>query len=77
MQYLMIENCAFKAGISGAMGYALGGVMGLFMYGVPGAEVQTQSKEKLYKITTFSQFGNPPGDMFIKAKNRAYATSGA
>ena len=47
MQYLMIENCAFKAGISGTMGYALGTIMGLFMYGVPGAEVQAQSKEKL------------------------------
>ena len=49
MRYLMVENCAFKAGLSGTMGYALGTVMGLFMYGVPGAEVQAQSKEKLPK----------------------------
>ena len=44
MRYLMVENCAFKAGISGGLGYALGGVMGLFMYGVPGAELQQQTK---------------------------------
>jgi hypothetical protein len=33
LNYYMTEHCGVKAGISGGMGYLLGCVMGLFLYG--------------------------------------------
>merc|ERR1712130_1022823 len=33
MKYYMTEHCGVRAGMAGGMGYALGCVMGLFLYG--------------------------------------------
>lgn len=33
MKYYMTEHCGIRAGMAGGMGYLLGCVMGLFMYG--------------------------------------------
>ena len=33
LRYYMVEHCPAKAALSGTMGYALGGFLGLFMHG--------------------------------------------
>jgi len=33
LRYYMVEHCPAKAILSGTMGYALGGFLGLFMHG--------------------------------------------
>ena len=44
MRYYMTEHCGAKAALSGTMGYALGGLMGLFLHGATGESAQVQSK---------------------------------
>ena len=48
----MVEHCPAKAALSGTMGYALGGFLGLFMHGAEqsAAPAKGNSKKGLYVI---------------------------
>ena len=48
LRYYMVEHCPAKAALSGTMGYALGGFLGLFMHGAEqsAAPAKGNSKKK-------------------------------
>jgi len=46
LRYYMVEHCPAKAALSGTMGYALGGFLGLFMHGAEQSAAPAKGNSK-------------------------------
>ena len=57
LRYYMVEHCPAKAALSGTMGYALGGFLGLFMHGAEQSAAPAKGNfHRLYESSIMSHF---------------------